>query len=156
MKLSDFDFRIWDNIQNEYVTGDLGLYVMNQDNDYKGPIQRIHETTRYSYEPQCPSDYWIDNAKKYEKDDNSVQIELFTGFYDKNGNKIYEGDILFSFQDCPEEEVFKYKVVLKEGGFYLVECVNNDEEYVEYLISEFWLSKLEIMGNIHENEDLLQ
>ena len=74
----------------------------------------------------------------------------------KNGKKIYENDILYLFQDCPEGEAFKYKVVLKEGAFYLVECGDNGEEYDEDLISEFRLTELEIMGNIHENKDLLK
>ncbi len=65
----------------------------------------------------------------------NLEIELFTGLCDKNGNKIYEGDILYSFEDCSEDEAFKY-----------------DED----LISEFRLTELEIMGNIHENAELLK
>lgn len=84
------------------------------------------------------------------------EMELFTGFYDKNGKKIYEGDILFSFEGCSEGEAFKYKAVLKEGAFYLVEYGDNGKEYDEDLISEFHLEELEIMGNIHENENLLR
>ncbi|AVS38051.1 TPA: YopX family protein [Campylobacter coli] len=86
----------------------------------------------------------------------NLEIELFTGLCDKNGNKIYEGDILYSFEDCSEDEAFKYKVVFKEEAFYLVECGDNGEEYDEDLISEFRLTELEIMGNIHENAELLK
>ncbi|EEP3611743.1 YopX family protein [Campylobacter jejuni] len=86
----------------------------------------------------------------------NLEIELFTGFYDKNGKKIYEGDILFSFEGCSEGEAFKYKAVLKEGAFYLVECGDDGEEYDEDLISEFRLEELEIVGNIHENAELLK
>ncbi|EIB8567556.1 hypothetical protein K9M64_000374 [Campylobacter coli] len=84
-----------------------------------------------------------------------VEIELFTGFYDKKGNKIYEGDILYSFEGCSEDEAFKYKVVFKEGAFYLVECGDDGEEWDEDLLSEFCLEELEIVGNIHENAELL-
>lgn len=119
MKLSDFDFRIYD-IGNEY---------------YMEP--------KFAFRDEVGSE--IDN----------YEIELFTGLYDKNGNKIYEGDILYSFEDCPEDEAFKYKVVFKEGAFYLVECGDNGEEYDEDLISEFNLTELEIMGNINENAELL-
>ncbi|EAH7475811.1 hypothetical protein EM902_06805 [Campylobacter jejuni] len=84
-----------------------------------------------------------------------VEIELFTGFYDKKGNKIYEGDILYSFEGCSEDEAFKYKVVFKEGALYLVECGDDGEEWDEDLLSEFCLEELEIVGNIHENAELL-
>ncbi|EAI3388596.1 YopX family protein [Campylobacter coli] len=89
-------------------------------------------------------------------DRDNYEIELFTGLCDKNGNKIYEGDILYSFEDCPEDEAFKYKVVFKEGAFYLVECGDNGKEYDEDLIKEFWLTEMEIMGNINENAELLK
>ncbi|HEB7700900.1 TPA: hypothetical protein R4M28_000273 [Campylobacter jejuni] len=74
-----------------------------------------------------------------------VEIELFTGFYDKKGNKIYEGDILYSFEGCSEDEAFKYKVVFKEGAFYLVECGDDGEEWDEDLLSEFCLEELEFV-----------
>ena len=82
------------------------------------------------------------------------EIELFTGLYDKNGKKIYEGDILYFSKDCSEGEVFKYQVLFKEGAFYLFESYNgfvDDED----LISEFDLKELQVIGNIHENADLL-
>ncbi|ECL3806396.1 TPA: hypothetical protein R5723_000208 [Campylobacter jejuni] len=83
------------------------------------------------------------------------EIELFTGFYDKNGKKIYEGDILYYFKDCSEGEVFKYQVLFKEGAFYLLESYDgfvDDED----LISEFDLKELQVVGNIHENKELLK
>ncbi|EAJ6366295.1 hypothetical protein E5I98_08100 [Campylobacter coli] len=83
------------------------------------------------------------------------EIELFTGLYDKNGNKIYEGDILYYFKDCSEGEVFKYQVLFKEGAFYLFESYDgfvDDED----LIAEFDLRELQVMGNIHENSELIK
>ncbi|EAC1598567.1 hypothetical protein CCX16_00300 [Campylobacter coli] len=94
------------------------------------------------------------NQSTYEKPTIDYEIELWTGFYDKNGKKIYEGDILYYFKDCSEGEVFKYQVLFKEGAFYLFESYDgfvDDED----LIAEFDLKELQVMGNIHENKELL-
>lgn len=48
------------------------------------------------------------------------------------------------------------KLFSRKEAFYLVECGDNGEEYDEDLISEFRLTELEIMGNIHENAELLR
>ncbi|EAJ9411643.1 hypothetical protein FAD72_07445 [Campylobacter coli] len=130
MKLSEFDFRIWDKHHKGCDNKDCKCQ------------------TKYVYGEEAKT-----RLSEFKED---CEIELFTGFCDKNGNKIYEGDILYSFEDCPEDEAFKYKVVLKEGIFYLVECGDDGEEYDEDLISEFRLTELEIMGNINENADLLK
>lgn len=61
---------------------------------------------------------------------------------------------LIDFKDCSEGEVFKYQVLFKEGAFYLFESYDgfvDDED----LIAEFDLKELQVMGNIHENKELL-
>ncbi len=152
MKLSEFDFRIWDNVEKKYLNSKYGLYIESDSGEefqYTRIIANFQQREYYMDHP------FNGNKKEYENDD-SLTLELFTGFCDKNGNKIYEGDILYSFEDCPEDEAFKYKVVLKEGNFYLVECGDDGEEYDEDLISEFRLTELEIIGNINENAELLK
>ncbi|EAI1947337.1 hypothetical protein ACEZ25_001382 [Campylobacter coli] len=129
MKLQDFDFRVWDKHHKGCGNKDCKCQ------------------TKYVYGEEAKT-----RLSEFKED---CEIELFTGLYDKNGNKIYEGDILYYFKDCSEGEVFKYQVLFKEGAFYLFESYDgfvDDED----LIAEFDLRELQVMGNIHENSELIK
>lgn len=124
MKLQDFDFRIWNTACKKYID-DVGL-ISNIMCDL------IHSAT--------------DIIEDFE-------IELWTGIYDKNGKKIYEGDIVKtkSPYDC-----FLAKVSIHEEGTFYLESKSRD-----YIGSLIYLVKdegydTEIIGNIHENPELLK
>ncbi len=68
MKLSDFDFRIWNNNSKTYEAGSIIESL--------GFINKVF------------------NQLTYEKPTINYEIELFTGLYDKGGVKIFAGDIL--------------------------------------------------------------
>ncbi|BDB64824.1 hypothetical protein T36_1281 [Helicobacter cinaedi] len=72
--------------------------------------------------------------------DCDIEIELWTGMRDKNGKKIYEGDIV-KLKDGI------YRVWLK-NGFFLED--NADNVYTMWFASKYG----EVVGNIHENKDL--
>ncbi|EOH9414917.1 YopX family protein [Campylobacter jejuni] len=151
MKLGDFDFRIWDGkkylkqkIYNDNINNNEYIAVTGNvdDENYVLTIEHSWESNYYGgdYDEYC-------KVKDFAS--CNYEIELFTGFYDKNGKKIYEGDILenkMTMEDLP------YKVVFKWGVFYLVEIDGNDED----LMSEFLFMELEVIGNIHENAELLK
>lgn len=72
-----------------------------------------------------------------------------TGLRDKNGKLIYQEDIV---RDISTQTV--YKVSHKKCAFYL-----ENEEYIGYfheLSQCFSISRLEVIGNIYENPDLLK
>ena len=75
------------------------------------------------------------------------EIEQYTGLKDKNGNKIYEGDIVHC-ENYYQGTDYTGKVMFFNGGF----CVwtGGFRNYV-------WDDMIpEIIGNIHENPELLE
>ena len=85
-------------------------------------------------------------------------IGQYTGLTDKNGRKIFEGDIIH----LEYSQVFfggvyfgEYtaEVPYKEGCF-ITDGINNGDE-IETPLSGFNNDEVEIIGNIHDNPELL-
>ena len=103
---------------------------------------------------------YAENKKYYTVDESTVG--QFTGLQDKNGVDIYEGDVL-RFKDKLE---WYWSPFLSANE--INEILNNHEKYpyeqrlVELPESYEWLLSSEIqsfwavIGNIHENQELLE
>jgi uncharacterized phage protein (TIGR01671 family) len=83
---------------------------------------------------------------------NDFVIEQFTGFTDKNGNKIFEGDILYIEDDDGNKYVTQ---VWYERGGLVIDVKGCDYDYTVIGWLEYYYS-MEIIGNIHDNPELLE
>ena len=96
-----------------------------------------------SYE-QTPS------IKEFKGGDIQIKKDTlcqYTGLKDKNGQKIFEGDILERFG-------YKVEIFFKDGSF----CYTKDNEIISVNDTEFPLEEdeCEIIGNVFDNPELLK
>ncbi|EAI9880427.1 hypothetical protein C5M17_10015, partial [Campylobacter coli] len=93
------------------------------------------------------------------------EIELFTGLYDKNGNKIYEGDILEYTRWCEQymedaehsETIYEVVCFDTNGGLYSKLLNGEFGWFFEHFMNDKnnTIEEMSIIGNIHENKELL-
>lgn len=111
---------------------------------------------------------WDKDNKKFYYNEKHVgrDAELFTGYYDNFGNKIYVGDIIecLTFReqymgDDEHTDVF-YEVICFdfELGFYSKSTDGGCGYFFEYHRNETdkVIEDGKVIGNIHENNELLK
>ena len=76
-------------------------------------------------------------------------VGQFTGFVDKNGNKIFEGDILS--RDAKIGKIIRH--VIYDSEFAEFEFHNNNHGFLCLSVDN---DKFEIIGNIHDNPELAE
>ena len=85
-------------------------------------------------------------------EENSVG--QYAGLTDKNGKKIFEGDIIKATDSVPE---YSLMVIRAEGYGYFVDYYFGGEKYdTEQIHDADWFLSDEVIGNIHENPELLE
>ena len=116
-----FKFRVWDTRLKEYNAEHT--YCLFEDGDLG------------EYDGVTPIQEWY-------------IVEQCTGLKDKNGNLIYEGDII---KDRGE---IMYKIQWKDASFFAVALDNFNYMPDCYLVQQ-WLNtwKAEIIGNVHEQAE---
>lgn len=137
-------FRIWDKANKEYkILGATGLDARNGD-----VIDYYNEGNR------------LGGPEEYD-------VEQYTGLADKNGKEIYEGDIIKAKIDGLWQT--GAHTVSKGKATWNLEVVYNDIRYMDvfhilgsknqpdriYYLFDEQISDLEIIGNVHENPELI-
>ena len=154
MKIANFDFRIWNKKENEFVNIDCSISF--KFGERYNREDHVH-FFGYMYEAGIRDRgyTWI-VPLCYENDD--LELELFTGLYDKNHRKIYEGDIL-GFYD--RGDYINCSVFYNKDEAMFVAIIDDEGEKLTYSMPKiiqaaYRRGGVEVVGNIHENSELLE
>ena len=131
--MREIKFRAWDNVENKYFKPTCAAY--------KGELRDLSiclggDILRRSLE------YCAEHESRFT---NQYIIEQYTGLKDKNDKEIYEGDILKT------KDGYICFVVWSILA-WVVESPGSQSQDLEL---ESFYNECEVIGNIHENPELL-
>ena len=133
--MRELKFRIWIKDEKRYY----------DESDEESYMIVPNGNVTYTSEAYEEDDVWFNDTTSAT---NDVIVEQYTGLKDKNDKEIYEGDVV-------NIQGIKYYVDFEHGGFWF----NNDnlKWKANRPFTHFQeINDTEVIGNVHENADLLE
>lgn len=87
---------------------------------------------------------------------NDLNLMQSTGLFDKDGQEIFEGDVISTYTDnliIKRDNLLGFYVEVDEKREYFAEIV--DIEYLDLFAKDFGVA-VKVLGNIYENPKLLE
>lgn len=128
--MRDIKFRIWDGAKNEWLASSSKDALPYYGFALVGEVMTV----------QSPPIWSLDEGNI---------VEQFTGLKDINGAEIFEGDIVKYGDNVGEVFYDSECACFNVSGFY-----NGSQDYPTMAFNEH--AVMEVIGNIHENPELLE
>lgn len=130
MSMRPIRFRVWDTVEKR-------MFLMDKEPYYQSEYQNFCFSVNFQLKEDEDEDYM-----QYKVESDNWILMQYTGLKDKNGNEIYEGDIVESYKGI------RFHVQWIGNGFALHRGVTG-----QGLLQP--TKELEIVGNIYSNPELL-
>ena len=126
----------------EWIEGFYGIRLENL----------LKPERHYIMQPTVCSDFILSYFVDYIVD--PATVGQFTGLTDKNGKKIFEGDILRSDYDDDDDDCGTAieEVVWHDNGW----CIKEKDYTPDWMSSAMTMIYSQVIGNIHDNPELLE
>lgn len=136
--MREIKFRAWDTLKKRWCDRDgKDWFILTPDGEIN-----------------FPEGGWDINGSITSPEEQYIILEQYTGLKDKNGKEIWEGDIVKGHTNWADDN--GNVEVDDEWQTSEVKCVLDEFEGYKFSAAFLNLDAVEVIGNIHENPELLQ